>query len=399
MSTQSTVSFDPHHPDFLGNPYPYYARLREEDPVVVVEPYGHPWIFRHDDVAKVLTDESFGKEYARDPDRVPGPFRMMSRFPRGLFGSDPPRHTVLRAAVEPAAQRGLGKAPQVASELASALAENVSRQQYAELMTEFALPLPAGVLFTLMGIPGQDWDALGRWVFSIAAAHDITQRPSVRGMGATCTMALKTYFSAFVSESLDAPGDGIVGELCRVAAREPDGPLSSDDIQMVCMDFVVAGYLSTSYLIGTGLTKVLEDPALVAALRDDPMLMAGAVREMLRYDAPAQIVDRVVLVETEMRGQTLRPGTSVSAIVGSANRDPHAFERPDDFLITREEPHLSYGAGVHFCIGDALANAVAPAAISALLAARPLVVDGIPQWQTDPYLRGMTSLPVRFDAS
>jgi unspecific monooxygenase len=397
--TDAATSFDPHHPEFLGDPYPSYARFREEDPIAIVQPYGHPWVFRYDDVVKALTDASFGKHYARDGAGVAGPFRMMSHFPRGLFGSDPPRHTALRAAIEPVVRRGLDRSPEVASELASALAASVARQQYAELMIEFALPLPAGVLFTLMGIPGQDWDALGRWVFSIAAAHDITQRPSVRAAGATCSMALKTYFSAFVAERIDAPGEGTVGELCRVAAAEPDGPLTSGDIEMVCMDFVVAGYLSTSYLIGTGLSNVLERRALVAALRDDPTLMAGAVREMLRYDAPAQIVDRVVLVETELRGHTLEPGTTVSAVVGSANRDPDAFDRPDDFLPTRDEPHLSYGAGAHFCIGDALANAVCPAAISALLAGPPLAVDGIPQWQTDPYLRGMTSLPVRFDSN
>jgi cytochrome P450 len=163
---------------------------------------------------------------------------------------------------------------------------------------------------------------------------------------------------------------------------------------MVCMDLLVAGYLSTSYLIGTGLAELLGAPAVLAAVEADERLMEAAVQEILRLQAPAQIVDRVVLRDCEFGGFELVAGATVSAVLGSANRDPDIHPEPDSFRLDRSgRAHLSYGTGIHECVGDALANAVTPIALAALLRASARI-EGLAQWQTDPYLRGMVSLPI-----
>lgn len=393
MLADPELTLNPHDPAFLADPYPAYAHYRRRVPVAVVEPYGHPWVFRHRDVVQVLTDqERFGKEPPGPRKPTPGPFGVMSYFPRGLFGSDPPRHTAVRHAVEPILRAEFIRAPEVASELAEQLLKPLRARHHGELMTEFALPLPAGVMFALIGLPATDWDAVGRWVLAIAAAHDISQRRSVRAMGATSSMALKTYVSGLIRRVRAEGGEGFLAASCETSAG--DGALTSEDLEMVLMDILVAGYLSTSYLIGTGLQELLHVEAGLGALEDHEQATA-AVQELLRLHAPAQIVDRVVLRECTLGGVELALGTTVSAVVGSANRDPEVHSQPDVFRLDRAEPrHLSYGAGIHECIGDALANAVTPVALSALRRAS-VSIEGLAQWQTDPYLRGMVSLPVR----
>jgi cytochrome P450 len=166
---------------------------------------------------------------------------------------------------------------------------------------------------------------------------------------------------------------------------------------MCATDFLVAGYASTTFLIGTGTRNLLNNPDQLASLRADPTLISGAIEEMLRFDAPAQLVDRCAAVDTDLGGHHFKAGDRVTAVLGSADRDPRVFTTPDQFAINRgQQNHLSFGAGIHYCIGAPLVRLVGPVAFTMLLAAFPdLSIDGTSQWQTDPYLRAVSSLPLK----
>jgi cytochrome P450 len=392
------ATFDPHDPVFLANPYPAYAGFRAQAPIHTVKPYASSWLFAYDDCKQMLDDrEAWIKKSPLEEHKAPGPYGVTSSFPPGLFGSDPPLHTELRDILEPLFDQAIQRAPAIAETIAEPLLAAAKQHGRMELISDYALPLPAGVLFTLLGIPNDPgvWSGLMYWQAAIVAAHDITQSAAIRGGGATCSMAVNTYFEGMRLSEASAPGNGLFAQMCAAFAA---AGLSPEQVQMCATDFLVAGYASTTFLIGTGTRNLLSNPQELAALRDDDTLIPGAVEEMLRFDAPAQLVDRCAAKSTELGGQTFKKGDRVTAVLGSANHDPAVFTTPEQFMITRnEKAHLSFGDGIHRCIGEPLVQLVAPVAFQMLLSAFPaLALDGLPQWQTDPYLRAVSSLPLSF---
>lgn len=388
------TTFNPHDPAFLANPYPTYGLFRDQAPLSVVRPYGSTWVFRFTDVRQLLDDSvTFVKSPPGGRSPGTGLFAMGANLPDGLFASDPPRHTELRAVLEPLFSEAIGRAPGIATDSAAQLLGPLRSTARWELVSDYALPLPSAVLFTIMGIPADHWPVLIQWIGTIASAHDNTQSIALRVMGATCAMALTTYFGEWVLQCRRNPQAGLIGELCQSIGGR-DG-LTQEDVQVCCSDFAVAGYLSTTFLIGTALVHLLDNPDQAQLLREQPELIHGAVEEMLRIDAPAQLVDRVTAIDTELGGVHLPAGTKVTAVLGSADHDPTAFADPDAFRIQRDDTaQLSFGDGIHYCIGAPLVRLMAPIAMTALLDLPTLAVAGQAQWQTDPYLRAMTNLPL-----
>lgn len=389
--------FDPHDPAYLADPYPTYTSFREQAPIHTVQPYAGNWLFAYDDCQQVLDDTAVWIKHSPGDPKPYGQFGMMASFPPGLFGSDPPLHTKLRGILEPLFDKAIETAPAIAGQLAEPLLAAAHEHGRMELISDYALPLPAQVLFTLLGIPNQPgvWSGLMSWQAAIVAAHDITQSAAVRGGGATCSMALNSFFEGLLLSDDATLKTGLFGEICRAFA---DAHLTPQQVQMCATDFLVAGYISTTFLIGTGTRNLLRNPEQLEALRNDDTLIDGAVEEMLRFDAPAQLVDRCAAFDTTLGGHDFKAGDRIALVLGSADRDPKAFDNPDQFLINRDPvAHLSFGAGIHHCIGAPLVRLVAPVAFKMLLAAFPdLSLDGLPQWQTDPYLRAVSSLPLSF---
>jgi cytochrome P450 len=392
--------FDPHDPEFLNDPYPVYARFREQTPMTLVHPYESHWCFRYADCKRILEEkETFLKNPPGGEPRPLGPVGIMTEYPIGIFGSDPPQHTKLRSQIEPLFCAAIGQAPALATAFAADAVKQARAAGHMELVADFALPVPAKVLFKLLGIPPDPgvWEGLIAWVTTIVRAHDITQPMPVRFQGATASMALHQYLAGLVLQYQKTPGPGLIGAVTSAIGTD----LTADEVQMCFFDFVVAGYLSTTYLIASGVRALLDHPDELAALRADPARMSDAVEEMLRFEPPLQIIDRYLAHDTELCGVTLHANDKVTAVIASADRDPAAFDPatfgdPDVFQIDRpDSPHLSFGGGIHHCIGAPLARLVMPAAMSALLAVPELEIAGLPQWQTDPYLRGMVNLPLR----
>jgi cytochrome P450 len=418
-ATWDPNQFNPHDPGFLADPFPTYARFREAAPIHRVEVYESDWIFRYADCEQVLTDtDVWVKNQPVGSPSTPvgstsapagtpsaplaappalGPFGMMSNLPPSLFYADPPLHTTLRSLLEPVFLEAIKSAPELTTRIAEPLLAAARRHGRIELISDYALPLPAGVLFTLLGIPNdQDvWSGLIEWQAAIAAAHDITQSQATRNIGATCSMALNSFFQGMLIANTTEPGAGLFAAICQAFAA---AGLSPPEVQVCAADLLVAGYLSTTFILGTGVRNLLLNPSQLSALRGNPSLIDAALEEMLRIDGPVQVIDRYAASHTEVGGQTFDPGALVTAVVGSADHDATVFTEPDSFLIERSaEAHLSFGAGIHHCIGAPLVRLVTPVAIEMLLDAFPdLALEGLPQWQTDPYLRAITNLPLRF---
>ena len=324
--------FNPHDPAFLADPYPMYARFRDQAPVHLVQPYDSYWVFRYADVANVLTD---AVTYVKNPPHgwppTPGPAGMMRYLPEGLFSSDPPRHTALRAILDPLFVGAIPNAPQIASAVATGIIDRAKLTGYLELVADYAIPVPSTTLFTILGLPQNQptdyiWPGLVAWVTEIAAADDITQSVAVRSAGATCDMALNTFYEGFVIDCQAHAETGLVPAMAGTIGIP--GGLTAPDVQVSATDFTVAGYLSTTFLIGTGVRNLILNPEQAALLREQPDLIDNAVEEMLRFDAPAQLVDRVTAVDTELDGVSLPAGTKVTVVLGSAEPRPRPVRRP-----------------------------------------------------------------------
>lgn len=386
--------FDPHAPAFLSDPYPTYELFRRFAPRFAVD--GVLWCFRAADCATVLLDkETWVKAPPQRPQPGPGPTAALADLPPGLFSSDPPAHDDLRRAVEVAFGAALEQAPQVAAQRAQGILAALEGTEAIELVQDFALPLPAGVLFDLLGL-AQDpvlRTVLITWQQSIATAHDGTQAVGTRIQGATCSMALRTYFEGLVYSHRASPVPGLVGSLCDAFSA---ANMDREQLIATLCDILVAGYLSTTYLIANGLNRLLAEPGTLARLRAEPDLINPAVEELLRLEGPVQLIDRIAARDTTLGGEEVAAGTHVALVVASANHDPEWFEAPEELRFDRAHGHLAFGDGIHICVGAPLARTVAPIALRALLDhTEQIEADGEPQWQTDPYLRGAISLPLR----
>ena len=388
------------HPPSSLDPYPTYASFREHAPVHPVKPYGSHWVFGYEDCAKVLSEtEIWVKKGVAQ--HAHGPYGVMAGFPANLFQSDPPLHTELRRVLEPLIDDVIDRAPQLARTFAEPLLATARKRGRIELVADYALPLPSSVLFTLLGIPNDGpqegvWEGLIAWQAAIAAAHDITQPALTQATGATCMMALSSFFQGMMLENSESkPPEGLFAQMCDAFQK---AGLSAAQTQVCACDLVIAGYLTTTFILATGVRNLLLHPEQMQKLREDPALVHTALEEMLRFDGPVQLLDRCAATDTEVGGHRFKPGDRVSTVIGSADRDPGRFSQPDRFDISRgEATHFGFGDGVHQCIGAPLVRKVAPVGLEMLLAEFPdLAADGSAQWQTDPYLRAPTSLPARF---
>ena len=356
VDTDTGVYYDPFDAEINADPYPTYALFRAHAPIHKVKPYGSDWIFTYADCQQVLTDtKTWVKNSPTGGPPNPGPYGMMANFPDGLFGSDPPLHTELRSLLEPLFDEAIKVAPTLATQFGESLLATARPHGRVELITDYALPLPSSVLFTLLGIPKDPgvWLGLITWQAMIAAAHDITQSLAMRSSGATCSMALNSFFEGMLLQNRTKPGTGLFAEICNAFAK---AGLSPQQVQMCAIDFLVAGYLSTTFIIGTGVRNLLLNPEQLHALRAKPSLISGAVEEMLRFDAPAQLADRCAATRTKLGGRTFAAGAKVTLVLGSADHDPSVFTKPP---LRRGAAGSPGGAG-----GDWTAPERVPVAVS-----------------------------------
>ena len=392
--TFDAATFNPHDPAFLANPYPVYAQFRDAAPVAKVAPYGSYWVFRHADVKTVLDGTDL---FLKSPPGSGGAAPVQSvltTLPPGIFSMDPPRHTVLRPILDGLFAPAIAAVPDIAAASAAALIAKAKSSRRMELVADYATPLPAGVLLKVLGIPGRDSQAVSTWVQGALAGHDITAPLGAKGMAGTCALALGAYFQALMR--LCPAHAELTGMVPSMATTGLDDGMSFEEAQQSAVNLAIAGYLSTTFLISTGVLNLINTEGSWQALKQSPELVPQAIEEMLRFDAPAQLVDRYAATDMELGGVSLKAGDAVTAVLGSANHDPAAFPNPDVFDIRRNpNGHYGFGGGIHYCLGAPLARLVAPIAMRALIDAFSCpTLAGTPQWATDPYLRAPASVPL-----
>ena len=394
-------------PAFTANPYPLYARLREEAPVYWSESQRAWLITRYADVSATVRDPkrfSSSGRFAAVLDALPAAERARfdpfeRHFAVGLLGSDPPDHTRLRRLINRAfTPRVVEELRPRVQALIDGLLDAVQGRGEMDFIRDVAYPLPATVIAELMGVPFEDQDLFKRWSDGILSFQG-TGRTTVETLDRAQRdlLEMRAFLTDLLAERRKVPTDDLLGRM--VAAEAEGDKLSSSELLTTCVTLLTAGHETTTNLIGNGLSTLLRHPEQLARLRADEGLMPAAIEEMLRYESPLQRNPRVVAEDLEFGGQHLRKGDFVLQILASANHDPEVFTDPDRFDISRQpNRHLAFGLGIHFCLGAPLARIEAPVVIGTVLRRFPelRLVDERPDWQEHGLLRSLRTMPVAF---
>ncbi|MGY1643300.1 cytochrome P450 [Geodermatophilus sp. SYSU D00703] len=384
----------------LADPFPALAAWRESGPVRRVdERLGLPvWVVaRYDDVLAALSDPRLSNDphHARDlAELLRGDF-----LSRSMIGSDPPEHTRLRRLVSKAftARRVEGLRPRIA-EITGSLLDRISPRGRAELIGEFALPLPITVIGELLGVPEADRDRFRVWT------DEMLDRPFDPDTDMALVTAARERMYGYLADLVDAKRARSADDLLTDLVQATDEGERLDRQELLAMTFLllIAGYVTTVNLIGNGTLALLRSPDQLDLLRADPSRVPQAVEEVLRYDGPVNPgLTRYTLEDVEIGGVRIPRGEMVLLAVAAADRDPARFRDPDRFDVTAaERGHLAFGHGIHYCLGAPLARLEGQVAFTALLERLPDLALGVPedalQWSAGGVLRGVRELPVTF---
>jgi cytochrome P450 len=392
-------------PQFKANPFPFLAGLRTSQPVYPTAlPDKTPiWLIaRYEDVTALLKDERFVKnrrnamtsEQLRKLPWVPPTFRPLER---NMLDLDPPDHTRLRALVHKAFTPNLvGQMRDRMQTLADELLHAVARKGEMDLINDYALPLPMTIITEILGVPTSDRDKFHKW--SKAVVSLTSPKATVRVIP-NVWMFIR-YLRRFFRERRRDPRDDLASAL--IQAEEAGDKLSEDELLAMVFLLLIAGHETTVNLIGNGMLALLEHPDQMDKLRRDPSMIKPAIEELLRYTCPVFMsTERYAREDLDLQGVTIPRGGMTLGVIGSANRDEAVFENADALDITREpNKHLSFGQGIHFCVGAPLARLEGQIAISTLLRRMPdlrlnVATDSL-RWRPSIFLRGLESLPTAF---
>jgi cytochrome P450 len=393
---------------FKGAPYKYWGLLRKCAPVhrVKLRNGGAAWLItRYDDAVKVLASAEFAKDPlkarsdtgSKPPPWLPGPLRALGR---NMLDLDEPDHRRLRMFVQKAFTPRVVEElrPRIESITADLLDEIERRGSgRADLIAEYAAPLPVTVIAELLGVAEEDRRKFHRWSNHVVAADTSTWH-KLRAIPSGIAFIL--FLRRLIQHRRRALGDDLLSGL--ISVQDAGDRLSSDELLAMCFLLLVAGHETTLNLIGNGVLALLENSKEMARLREQPELIGSAVEEMLRYSSPLQMAtERYTTANVEVGGIRIPRGALVYVVLSAANRDEDVFADAPHFDIARQpNHHLAFGHGIHHCLGAALARLEGQIAIRMLLERfrrielRP-TASGKLRWRRGLVLRGLESLPVR----
>lgn len=369
--------FDPYSPEFLEDPYPIYAVLREESPVFYDPSWELTFFARHADVSTILKDrERFGRDFRHrlEPDVVdvdlyrriyPPQWPTWTRYIRESFiDLEPPRHTRLRRLVSQAFTRRSSEAFRTRLETAAdRILDRALDLGTLDVIEDFATPIPVAMIAELMGIPGKDHEQLLRWSHAIVKVFDRNVTPEEGARAEQATTDFVSYLERVVAYRRSRPGEDLISSMLEV--EEGGDTLTDEEIIGTSILTLNAGHEATVHAIGNGLLAIARNPAQYRRLRDHEAGIDAAVDELLRFDSPLQMFERWVLIDTEVGGAALQEGSKVGLLFGSANHDPEVFGPEAETLDLGRDPnpHVSFGAGLHYCVGAPLARVELEAAL------------------------------------
>ncbi len=386
---ESGVVFDLTSKEVLANPYPTYQRLRERDPVHRMRLVDAWVLTRYDDVQAVLQDHRrFSNQEAGAGDRA-------YTKDRSMLDLDPPDHTRLRSLVSkaftPRSVAALG--PRI-EKIVEELLDEVEGKERIDLIDSFAFPLPIIVIAEMLGVPAEDLDRFKDWSNDIVLSLEPILTREQRDRFRRSEEELYAYFEGNIAKRRRDPQDDLVSAL--IAAEEEGDRLSHGELLATLLLLLVAGNETTRNLIGNGMLALLRNPEELQRLRGQPDLLEPAIDELLRYDSPVQLDGRTAREDVEIGGKLIRAGQQVVSVVGGANRDPAAFSEPDRLDIGRKEKsHISFGRGIHYCLGASLATLEGRIAFEGLLERYSSIrLAAEPQQRKQVVLRGVEDLVV-----
>ena len=393
-----------------ADPFPLFAELREHDPVHWSEPMKAWIITRYDDVKSValnnagISADRLSPFFAAAPEARRGGFaNLMTYLGNWMVFRYPPQHTRLRRLFTKAfTPRSVELLTPGIERIVTILLDQLAAKQWAgepiDWIADFSYALPATVIMDLLGVPRSDLGRVKIWSDEVAlfigtsrASDDKYARAEV---GAR---ALADYFRGIVAERTAEPRQDFISEL--VVARDEREALTADEVIATCILLLFAGHETTTNMLGNGLYHSMRFREQWERLTGDLTLVEPAVEEWLRYDGPSGALARVVAADMEFGGRALRKGQRAFAFTSAANRDGRQFPNPDTFDIGRApNPHLTFGHGIHFCLGAPLARLEGQIAVRRLAERFPgicLASDAAPNWTDSVILRGLAALPVK----
>ncbi len=399
--------FDPWSPAFVAWPYDVYTELRERAPVWRFEGTGQWMVSRHDDVNALLRDRRLGRTYRHvatpeelghppDPEHL-APFWTLIRD--GMLDREPPDHTRLRRLVSRAftartVERLRSRVEDLADGLVSDLLDAGADGSPADLVALVAEPLPVAVVAEMLGVPESDRHLLRPWSAAICGMYELNPSAEAGRAAVRASVEFSAYLRALAAARRADPGDDLVSALTQVV--DGGDRLTVDELVGTCVLLLNAGHEATVNVTGNGWWSLLRYPAELDRLRTGQVGLATAVEELMRFDTPLQMFERWVLEDIEVRGVPIPRGAEVGLLFGSANHDRDVFTEPDRLdLGRRNNPHLSFGAGIHYCLGAPLARIELVASFETVLRRVPaLALAAEPRWKPGYIVRGLESLLV-----
>jgi cytochrome P450 len=389
-------------PEGRRDPYPRYHALREAAPIHR-SALGNLWyLSRYDDTRFVLRDPRFGKHPegsmpgfgVDDADRS----EYMANFRRSsMLFLDPPDHTRLRGLVsrEFTPRRVDALRPRIRA-LLQPMLDRMADEQDTDVMQVLAFSLPVAVIGELVGVPESDRESFRPLVRATAALIEPSIAVDALERAASAQETMRDYFRNLITEKRHNPTDDLLSAL--IDAEEHGDRLSEEEVVANTILLFAAGFETTTNLIGNGLVTLLRNPDQLTALRDQSADYTAAVEEILRFESPVQLDARYVQVPVDLDGNRIAAGDTVITFLGAANRDPAHFSEPDRFDIHRPDNQpLSFGFGIHHCLGAQLARAEGQEVFSALTSRFPNIdlLEDEPAWRPGITLRGLEHLRVR----
>jgi len=387
---------DLNHPDFIENPYPELEKLRQAGEPVWHEGLGVFLAATHKDANAVLRNRSLGRIFKpKEPLDQWDTFNWLHAD--SILDSEPPKHTRLRSLVMKAfnPKKIESLRPDVerlTNELLDSAAKKLEETGQFDLLADFAEPLPVKVIASMLGFPDNDEHLLRPWSQAIVKMYEVSPSEADKKEAQQASSEFAEYVFALMLERKKNPGSDLITDLAMV---EEDGEkLNAHELIATCVLLLNAGHEASVNGFGNGMVATLENPTQLQLLKDKPDgLAATAVDEFLRFDAPLQLFERTATEDTEIGGVKIAQGQKIASLLGSAGRDSEVFENPDQLDLTRDpNPHIGFGAGIHFCIGAPLARMEMTTSLPALIKRFPNLELGAKSRRHGFVLRGYESV-------
>ncbi|GAA2602533.1 cytochrome P450 [Streptomyces roseoviolaceus] len=403
MAAAFDLAFDPWDPAFLADPYPAYAELRAKGRVHYYEPTNQWLVPHHADVSALLRDRRLGRTYQHRftheefgrtaPPQEHEPFHTLNDH--GMLDLEPPDHTRIRRLVSKAfTPRTVERLKPYVRRLADDLASALVTAGGGDLLKDVAEPLPVAVIAEMLGIPESDRAPLRPWSADICGMYELNPSEETAAKAVRASAEFSDYLRELIAARRKEPGDDLISGL--IEAHDEGDRLTEQEMISTAVLLLNAGHEATVNSTVNGWYALFRNEAQLAALRADHTLVPSAVEELMRYDTPLQLFERWVLDEIEIAGTTIPRGAEIALLFGSANHDPAVFTAPDRLDLTRtDNPHISFSAGIHYCIGAPLARIELAASMTALLEKAPaLRLAEEPQRKPNFVIRGLEGLSV-----